>query len=255
LRASRGWCDALEPMVVSAILLIIVAMTHLYARRQLYGRAAAADAALDEVDRMASEQYVILSRNIEQREHDRLLHDTVLNTLTALARSGVDDVAAMVSRCRQDVNLIEARLSDAGDVTADLAGEIETAAAEIRDRGLTVHVEVSGDRTPDLPVTVATAMSSATREALGNVVAHARTGEAWVEVGFMAPSRVRVTVRDHGAGFDAASVDPARLGLRRSITERIADHGGQASIWSEPGRGTVVCMSWPACLVAEDPPW
>src|SRR5580698_4348410 len=113
---------------VTAVMLTIVATAHLYGRRQLYGRAAAADAALDSADRVASEQYVILSRNIEYREHERLLHDTVLNTLTALARAGGDDVAAMVNRCRQDVTLIEARLepSDtatfAGRGNGDLAG-------------------------------------------------------------------------------------------------------------------------------------
>jgi signal transduction histidine kinase len=59
-------------------------------------------------------------------------------------------------------------------------------------------------------------------------------------------------VRDRGAGFDLARVDPARLGLRRSIAERIADCGGQASIWSEPGQGTAVRLSWPA---QEGLPW
>ena len=62
-------------------------------------------------------------------------------------------------------------------------------------------------------------------------------------------------VRDYGTGFDRARVDQARLGLRRSITERIADCGGQAAIWSEPGRGTAVRLSWPApAPAAEVPP-
>jgi signal transduction histidine kinase len=57
-------------------------------------------------------------------------------------------------------------------------------------------------------------------------------------------------VRDAGAGFDPARVDPARLGLRRSITERVADWGGRVSVRSAPGQGTVVDMSWPAALPA-----
>jgi signal transduction histidine kinase len=61
---------------------------------------------------------------------------------------------------------------------------------------------------------------------------------------------VQVTVRDAGAGFDPARVDPARLGLRRSITERVADWGGRVSVRSAPGQGTVVDMSWPAALPA-----
>jgi signal transduction histidine kinase len=99
---------------------------------------------------------------------------------------------------------------------------------------------------PAVPAPVAAAISNAVREALSNVAAHAGTGEAWVEVSLPAPGRLQVTVRDRGAGFDPADVDRTRLGLRRSIAERMADCGGQASIWSAPGQGTVACLSWPA---------
>ena len=98
------------------------------------------------------------------------------------------------------------------------------------------------------------------REALANVAAHAGTGEAWVKVnlaasGGEAPASgaFLVTVRDAGAGFDATRLDPARLGLRRSIEERIAECGGQASVWSVPGRGTAVRLSWPASAPPGDP--
>src|SRR5947208_2525446 len=77
--------------VAAAFLLVMVASVHVYGRPALYRRAAAADAALAQADWAAREQYVILSRNIERREHERLLHDTALNTLTALARAGIDD--------------------------------------------------------------------------------------------------------------------------------------------------------------------
>jgi signal transduction histidine kinase len=97
------------------------------------------------------------------------------------------------------------------------------------------------------------AISNAVREALSNVAAHAGTGEAWVSVRRRAlevdagdPCRLRVVVRDEGTGFDLAGVDRTRLGLRRSITERTAECGGQVSIRSEPGQGTKVSLSWPA---------
>jgi signal transduction histidine kinase len=247
-------------MTAAAILLVMVAGVHIYGRRQLYSRAAAADAALDEADRAASEQYVILSRNIEQREHERLLHDTVLNTLTALARAGRDDVAEVVGRCRQDVALIESVLSDPADLDADpgrpygdLVSGVQAVAAEMRARGLTVHMDIDAREAPAVPVPVATAISNAVREALSNVAAHAGTGEAWVEIGPVAPDgnaaaagRLEVIVRDRGTGFDPARVDQTRLGLRRSIAERMADCSGYASIWSVPGQGTAVSMSWPA---------
>ncbi len=134
--------------------------------------------------------------------------------------------------------------------------------AELRARGLTVHVDDRRARSaPAVPARVATAISNATREALSNVAAHAGTGEAWVEVRLTAsrampaiPGRLQVTVRDQGAGFDPARVDRARLGLRRSIAERVADCGGQASIWSAPGQGTVVSLSWPASPAASRRP-
>ena len=248
---------------VATILLAMVAGVHIYGRRALSGRAAEADAALAEADRVASEQYVILSRNIERREHERLLHDTVLNTLTALARAGPGDRAGVVSRCRRDVALIEAALNDADDADGatgyprdDMVGRVRAVAAEMRARGLTVHVAVDASPGPASPVPaspvpaspapVAAAIANAVREALSNVAAHAGTGEAWVEVSLPAPGRLQVTVRDRGAGFDPADVDRTRLGLRRSIAERMADCGGQASIWSAPGQGTVAILSWPA---------
>ena len=36
---------------------------------------------------------------MEQREHERLLHDAVLNTVTALARGSGNAMADMVIRC------------------------------------------------------------------------------------------------------------------------------------------------------------
>lgn len=259
-------------------LLLAAATTHWCGRRMLDRRAAKADVALEQADRDSREHYVVLSRNIERREHERLLHDTVLNTLTALARAGSGDAAEVVSRCRRDVALMEHVLSDAGDADGasgrlygGLLTGIEAVAAEMRTRGLAVHVEVTdgapagtgvcGERGTAVgpgeklvvPVPVAAAIAHAAREALANVATHAGTGEAWVKVSLAAsgreapvPGGFRVTIRDAGAGFDPASLDPARLGLRRSITERVADWGGRASIWSAPGQGTVVSLYWPA---------
>jgi signal transduction histidine kinase len=231
-------------------LLIVAAAVHWCGRRMLYGLASRADAALARADRDAREQYVVLSRNIERREHERLLHDTVLNTLTALSRAGPGDQAEVVRRCRYEVALMEQALSRPGDGEAGpphggLAGGIEAVAAEMRARGLEVHVEVTG--AVAAPDPVVTAIAHAAREALANVAAHAGTGEAWVTVSpASSPAGLRISVRDAGAGFGPARVDRARLGVRRSITERIADCGGRASVRSAPGQGTVVSLYWPA---------
>ena len=90
-------------MTGAAILLLVIGVAHGYGRRMLYRRAAVADAELDRADRAVREQYAILCGNIARREHERLVHDTVLNTLTAVARGSDDARAGVVTRCRQDV--------------------------------------------------------------------------------------------------------------------------------------------------------
>ena len=181
------------------------------------------------------------------------------------AAAGSTDAGEVVGRCRHDVTLMEFVLGDPGDPAkaagrayGGLVAAIEALAVEMRARGLDVHVTVAsgapgaGVDAPVVPVPVAVAIVRAVREALANVISHAGTAEAWVGVSPAAPGAgtaasggVRVTVRDAGTGFDPASVDPARLGLRRSITERIADWGGRASIRSAPGHGTEVSLYWP----------
>ncbi|MGH3249927.1 MAG: hypothetical protein ACRDOI_27530, partial [Trebonia sp.] len=183
-------------MVAGAtILLLVVGLVHGYGRRMLYARAAVADAEVDRADRAAGEQYAILRTGIERREHERLVHDTVLNTLTALARAGGGAAPQVVTRCRQDVALIEAALGGADDLAAagasssgdrrpgDLLSEVRAVVADMRARGLTVHLEVDDAVDPAgaaAPARVITAISNAVREALSNVAAHAGTGEAWV---------------------------------------------------------------------------
>lgn len=271
---------SVKTMTGAAILLLAVGLVHGWGRRVLYGRAASADADVARADQAAREQYAILCRNIERREHERLLHDTVLNTLTAVARGSGDAGAEVVTRCGQDVALLEAALGGADDLAADyvrpsgdLLSEVRGVLADMRARELTVHLAVDHAAAAAVPARVSTAISNAVREALSNVAAHAGTGEAWVSVGRGAPGadaedprRLRITVRDKGAGFDPAHVDQARLGLRRSITERIAECGGQALIRSAPGQGTEVSLCWPAPdraglslddrgLAHEVPPW
>ncbi|HEY0932440.1 MAG TPA: ATP-binding protein [Trebonia sp.] len=269
-------------LAVTTIMLLVIGFVHGCGRRICYRRATAADAGLNRADQAAGEQYAALQVALERREQERLVHDTVLNTLTALSRAGGDDPALVIDRSRRDVDLIEAALTGTGTGTlaagagrpprerpgprpgesparrpgpgdlAGLPGRVQSVATAMRGRGLTVHLELPDEAGPAIPEPVVTALVNATREALSNVAAHAGTGEAWVQVRIRpagqaaVPCRAEVTVRDRGAGFDPAYVDPARLGLRRSIAQRAAEYGGQASIWSAPGRGTEVFLRWPA---------
>ena len=57
------------------------------------------------------------------------------------------------------------------------------------------------------------------------------------------PPRVRITVRDTGAGFDLDRVPHDRLGIRASIFARVAAVGGTSSIESDAD-GTTVRLRW-----------
>ncbi len=286
--------DAAGSPAASSVLLFAVVAVHWSAHRMLSRRASRADAALAVAQAEAREQYVILSRNLERREQDRLLHDTVLNTLTAIARSGaVGDVTA---RCRHDISLLEAALREPTDPFsasvswAGLLAGLGAVASEMRARGLAVHLgtarhhaaAVPGPRESDagvprrgevpgladIPGPVVEALLHAAREALANVAAHAGTGEAWVTAapaaaapagpviaGPVTPGpAVQVMIRDAGRGFDPALIGPSRLGVRMSISERVADCGGSAVVRSAPGEGTEVCLCWPARAAAASAP-
>jgi signal transduction histidine kinase len=281
--------------------------------QMLHRRAIGADTALAEADTAEHEQYVALRRHTERREHERLLHDTVLNTLTALSRRGPangpakdgpangpasgpakdgpakgtargtrcgdTDLNEVIGRCKHDVALMEFVLCGArdadhpaqhgGDPHGALLVTVNAVALEMRARGLDVHVRTQvggGEQTSDagpgsspapLPVPVVVAVVRAVREALGNVARHAGTDEAWVEIclgesgaGRRESGGLTVTVRDRGIGFDPRRVGPDRLGIARSIVERIEDCGGMASVRSAPGHGTTVTMRLPAAADA-----
>src|SRR5260370_34829826 len=93
--------------VAAAVLLLAIAAVVLCGYLMLQRRSSRADAALAQADSDARTQYVILARNTERREHERLLHATVLNTLTALRHPGGGDPAEAVRRCRHDVMIME----------------------------------------------------------------------------------------------------------------------------------------------------
>jgi len=86
------------------------------------------------------------------------------------------------------------------------------------------------------------ALLQAAREATVNAAKH--SGAANVDVFAEAsPDGTEAFVRDRGVGFDPASVPDGRLGVRRSIVDRMERHGGTATIRSTPGEGTEVRLS------------
>jgi signal transduction histidine kinase len=171
------------------------------------------------------------------------LHDSVLQTL-ALIQRHADDQQAVSRLARSQERELRAWLYDPAIVRegGTWAGLVAGMVAEVEaDHALTVDPVVVGDAPVDDALA---ALGAATREALVNAAKHAEvaTADLYTEV---TPERVSVFVRDRGAGFDVAEVQPDRRGLRDSVTGRLARWNGTAEIRSAPGEGTEVELSLP----------
>jgi signal transduction histidine kinase len=111
-----------------------------------------------------------------------------------------------------------------------------------------LHLDIDGDA--QLPADLHAALYRITQEALNNVARHAKAESAWVVLELSA-SRVRLSIRDDGVGFDPGPLGPAHLGLR-SMRERVAEAGAQLRIESSAGHGTRVALEWQAGASAAD---
>ncbi|MEV0001583.1 ATP-binding protein [Micromonospora sp. NPDC050980] len=118
-----------------------------------------------------------------------------------------------------------------------LEKEIERFLDSVQRPELEAHIEVNGDE-HWAPPQVRNELLLILREAVRNVVAHARAGQLLVRVD-VTPDELRSIVRDDGLGFDPRGVPRSRAGIA-SMRERAALLDGTLTITSAPGRGTLV---------------
>jgi Signal transduction histidine kinase len=187
------------------------------------------------------------------RRTTAVVHDTLLNDL-AVVMNAPDSLEPHVrERLLADLETLRgadwisatAHAELPGEEEAELRNELARLTSEFQWRGLNIHF--TGERAASYRVAphVLDALLAATRAALENVVRHAGSSSAEIEI-IAAPGTVTIMVTDQGSGFDPAAVGPDRLGLRTSVVERMASVGGAAKIWSAPGQGTSVVMTAPA---------
>jgi len=80
-------------------------------------------------------------------------------------------------------------------------------------------------------------------ESLSNVRKHAKAGK--VDVELIGDGESKITIRDDGAGFDAASdAGDTHVGLR-IMRERAHRIGAEMTLESNPGQGTFICLTLP----------
>ncbi|CAN5172830.1 ATP-binding protein [soil metagenome] len=165
------------------------------------------------------------------------LHDSVLQTLALIQKNAAD--ATAVSRlARSQERDLRAWLyvGESADEST-VANALRGVAAEIEDaHGISVDVVTVGD--VDL-VEELRPIVAATRESLTNAAKHAGVPrvDVYAEIG---DAGVEVFVRDRGRGFALEATPEDRYGVRHSIIDRMARHGGKADIRTAPGEGTEV---------------
>ena len=172
---------------------------------------------------------------------DAFVHDEVLHGLRMIAMER-DLVPAGAARGSADrlLALLQEPLPLA-DRSTDLREVLDEVA-----RSQPLKVRVTGGHGLRLPPDVLSALAAATREALRNVVRHAGTTIATVEV-VRTGLQVSVTISDRGKGFDV-TLPSRRAGVVTSIKRRTEAVGGLVDVVSTP-RGTDVVLRWsPASL-------
>ncbi len=218
------------------------AITHAAYRLEEVGRA-------HEAERLASEL------EAQQRQDARVLHDTVLATLSLLAHSGVGvNQSALRQQAGDDARLLRLlRLGaplDAGSTTIfspdsdddALSTTFESVRQRFARMGLDVNWHGAGQLM--LPRETLDALLGALGECLENVRRHSGVKEADVTV-TDDDRMVRAMVTDTGAGFEPEAVDGARLGYAESVVGRLNTVGGRARVFSSPGSGTTVMLEVP----------
>jgi signal transduction histidine kinase len=190
-------------------------------------------------------------REQERAEVSAMIHDQVLHTLALIQRSAGDPKGVLRLARAQERQLRGWLYKPTGSPAERFAAALEEKAAEVEDTyAIAIEVVVVGDREVDDRIR---ALVDAAREALVNAARHAKvtTVSLYAEV---EPDQASVFVRDRGVGFDPATVDDDRHGVRGSILGRMKRHGGRAEIRSELGNGTEVrlFMPTPGWTPAED---
>lgn len=180
-------------------------------------------------------------RSQERAQMAAHLHDSVLQTLALIQRSG--EPKRMVALARNQERELRAWLS--GDTSAQgdsLAATVQRLASEVELRfKVPVEVVTVGECPMDDRVQ---SIVEAAREAMVNAAMHSGSTRVSVFVE-VEPELITAFVRDEGSGFDPDRVEPDRRGIAESIRGRMQRSGGTAGIVTEPGSGTEVQLSMP----------
>jgi len=239
------------------------------AQAELEGRVTERTAALAQANAAlrAMSLRLVEVQEAERRFLARELHDEAGQMLTGL-RLVVEQTLPMAS------GPVQERLREADDLIRQLIEQMRNLSLELRpqildDLGLLVALEWHFKRytrqasigvifrhsplPQRLPAVIETALFRITIEALTNVARHAGVDEVGVRL-WSDAERVRLQVEDAGAGFDVTAALAARssIGLA-GMRERAELLGGEFTLESTAGKGTLLTVELPSTEIVPDP--
>ncbi|WP_144714007.1 sensor histidine kinase [Curtobacterium pusillum] len=236
----RALLDGVYTAILSGAVLVIAVV--------LRRAATAVDAAQATAVRRYSHAIREHATEVERVQVDAIVHDSVLTTLLSAARAETRDAEMLAARmARNAIDHLEAAASDGpGDAPPVSLTDLRTRIADaVGALAAPVRVHEGHVGSIRLPATVADAIASAALQAAVNSVQHAGGPDVdrWILVE-QRGAGVHVEVGDRGAGFDVAAIPAERLGVRRSIIERVVAVDGRAEVVTAPGDGTRVLLDW-----------
>lgn len=230
-----------------------------YLMQQLRTMARSLKEQVEALRRLADERTSLAARTerlavLEERQRlARELHDTVSQELFSVAMlvgamrqtlpEGLQALHHQLALAEEGARRAQATMRglihalrplELGD--RNLVGAITAVLNEVQERQA-IATEFKARDMKDLPPSVEDALFRIAQEALSNAVRHGQPSRIAVEIAHQDAVLV-MTVRDNGAGFDAATAVP-HVGLL-SMRERAADIGAVLHVSSHPGSGTQV---------------
>lgn len=187
----------------------------------------------------------------------RDLHDAVTQTL--FSATLIADVLPDIWQMNEKEG--RRRLDELRQLTRGALAEMRTLLVELRPNALVevplptllrqlsealtgrdrIDIQFSSEGERKLPPDVQVAFYRIAQEALNNVVKHSKAAQAVVVLRL--GDQVRLGITDNGTGFDPASVTADHLGLK-IMRERSEAIRANFSLYSEPGEGTQVTVTW-----------
>jgi hypothetical protein len=238
-----GFFNALYSILLGGAVLVLMTIVR------------ATASAVDDAQSAALDRYAAAVREqameVERVQVDAIVHDSVLTTLLAAARAETPAehrlAGTMATHAIQQLEgaALPTSESEVDPTLAGVAGRIARAAEQLSEP-ITIDLQHVGDHS--LSAAQAETLFAASIQALVNSLQHAGAAgvRRWLRITSPSSGAVEIEVGDDGRGFVFDDVPAERLGVRRSIIERVANAGGTASVVSSLGRGTVVRLVWPA---------